>query len=266
LTYSNGSRFDEEQGLAPAGARLTAVRGWSAWVLAMLLLVAAGAGYRVMAARLKTALSTPIELPVPLSAVPGRIGDWVGRELPVPPSVKVYMEANFADDFVSRRYERQGYWADVYVVYCSSRPAGIVGHQPRVCFPANGWVWEQTVPSEIVSRSGRTIKCLMHRFHKPSPAYQQAIVLNFYVVNGQVTLSERSFSSFFGRRPNISGDPARYVAQVQVSSVLEHSARAVATEIADTILAFLPDQEGHVGATSLVDVHIPVGDAQNRKP
>ncbi len=264
--YANGSRFDERQGSAEAGARLTEVRGWPVWALAILLLVAAGVAYRALASRLKTALSTPIELPVPLSAVPVQVGGWVGKELPVPPSVKVYMEANFADDFVSRRYERQGYWADVYVVYCSSRPAGILGHQPRVCFPANGWVWEQTVPTEIVSRSGRTIKCLMHRFHKPSPAYQQATVLSFYVLNGQITLSERSFSSFFGRRPNISGDPARYVAQVQVSSVLEHSARALAAELADVILAFLPDQDGNVGATNLSDVQIPVSDARNDEP
>jgi len=257
--YSDGSTFSGRQSLAPAGARQA---NRAVWVLAILLLITAGVAYRAMAARLRTILDTPIELPVPLRTVPTRIGGWVGQELPVPPTVKVYMETNFADDFVSRRYvhEKQGLWADVYVVYCSSRPAGIVGHRPRVCFPSHGWVWDQTVPSEIVSRSGRTIKCLLHRFHKPSPAYQQVVVLNFYVVNGQITLTERAFSSFLGRRPNISGDPARYVAQVQISSVLEHSAWLAAADFADLILAFLPDQQGNVGAISLPEVHLPGGD------
>jgi len=151
---------------------------------------------------------------------------------------------------VSRRYVNaaQGIYGDVYVVYCSSRPGGIIGHQPLVCYPGNGWIHDETVRSQIVSRSGRTIDCLVHRFHKAAPSYQQTVVLNFYVLNGQITLSEGDFSGLMGRRPNLSGDLARYVAQVQISSAFEYSARATASELVDTILALLPDREGHVHA------------------
>lgn len=236
-------------------ARRGTVPVWLAGVLAVLLLLVAGIGYRVMAAVVQTARDTPIELPVPLSAVPTCIGGWVGDELPVPTVTKAYMETYFADDFISRRYVNttEGLWADVYVVYCSANPAGIVGHKPRICFRGHGWIWDQTVPSEITSRSGRPIKCLIHCFHKPAPAYQQVFVLNFYVLNGQVTRSESDFANFLGRRPNLSGDPARYVAQIQLSSVLEYSVRAAAHEMADTILSFLPDQDGHVEAGNLPD-------------
>ncbi len=74
-------------------------------------------------------------------------------------------------------------------------------------------------------------------------------MLNFYVLNGQITLNERDFSGFWGRRPNLSGDPARYVAQVQISSTLEHSARSAAAEMADTLLAFLPGPKDRAPAT-----------------
>ena len=67
------------------------------------------------------------------------------------------------------------------------------------------------------------------------------MVLSFYILNGQITVSENDFSSLVGRLPNVSGDPARYVAQVQVSSTYEHSIRTAAAQMADIILAFLPD-------------------------
>jgi hypothetical protein len=219
---------------------------WLAGVLAIVLLVVAGVIYRLGAVKAEN--PPVITLPVPLSAVPKSIGGWQGRDLDIPTVTREYMETNFADDYVSRRYTKsgEGGWADAYVVYCASRPGGVLGHQPMVCFPAHGWIHDDTEPSEFVSRSGRRIKCVVHRFHKPAPAYRRIVVLGFYVLNGQITLSERDFSGMFGRMINVSGNPARYVAQVQISSVLEHSARSLASDLADSVLAILPDQHGQV--------------------
>ncbi len=80
----------------------------------------------------------------------------------------------------------------------------------------------------------------------------QAVVLNFYVLNGKLTAEEKDFSGLFsgllGLRINIAGDPARYVAQVQISSVLENSVRMMAKDVVDLILDYLPDQNGKVRA------------------
>jgi len=223
---------------------------WSIWILAILLLVSSGITYRVLASHLKLLFDTPILLPVPLSALPAQIGNWVGRNLTIPTTTKEYMEKNFADDFLTRRYinAATGAWADVYIVYCSSRPGGILGHQPLVCYPANGWSHDSSEPSQFISRAGRQIPCLIHRFHKPAPTHDQKVVLNFYILNGQLTADESDFSGLFGRRPNIAGDPARYVAQVQISSVLENSIREAAKDMTDLVLDFLPDKNGRVKA------------------
>lgn len=223
---------------------------WFVWILAVLLLITAGVTYRVLASGLKRIIDTPIVLPVPLSAFPAQIGSWAGRDLPIPSITKDYMEENFADDFLSRRYINSATkaWADVYIVYCSSRPGGILGHRPRVCYPAHGWVHDSTEPSQFTSRAGRQIPCLIHRFRKPAPMHNRTVVLNFYILNGQVTADEKDFSGPFGRRPNIAGDPARYVAQVQISSVLESSIRTLAKDITDLVLDYLPDSDGTVKA------------------
>jgi hypothetical protein len=78
----------------------------------------------------------------------------------------------------------------------------------------------------------------------------QTIVLNFYVLNGKLTANEKDFSGIFGRRVNIVGDLAKYVAQVQISSVLENSVRMMAKDVADLVLDYLPDENGKVRAVN----------------
>lgn len=233
--------------------KLGTVSGLFIWILTVLLLASSGITYRLLASHLDLLLKTPISLPVPLSALPTQIGNWVGTELSLPSTTQEYIKENFADDFLCRRYMNNatGAWADVYIVYCSSLPASILGHRPRVCYPAHGWIHDSTEPSQIISRSGRQIPCLIHRFNKPAPTHDQKIILNFYILNGQFVTDESAFSGPFGRRPNFAGDPARYVAQVQISSVLEHSIRMAGEDMADWISNFLPDKNGRVRATEL---------------
>ena len=231
---------------------------WLVWILAVLLLIFSGVTYRVLASSLKRAFDTPIKLPVPLSAFPTNIGNWSGGDLTIANTTKEYMEKHFADDFLSRRYinDVTKSWADIYIVYCSSRPGGILGHRPQVCYLGFGWIHDSTVLSQFISRSGRQIPCLIHRFHKPAPKYDQTVVLNFYILNGQLTADEKDFSGIFGRRPNIAGDPARYVTQVQISSVLENSVRSLARDITDLVLDYLPDKNGKIQAveySNLID-------------
>jgi EpsI family protein len=220
----------------------------TAAIVAVVLLLGAGSAYRVYASRWQMSEDKHIELPVPLSKLPMQFDNWAGQDLEIEAGTEIYMRKHFADDYVSRRYINAGeqIWADVYVVYCATRIAGILGHQPRVCYPGNGWIWDSSTPSRFMTQSGRAVDCLMHSFHKPAPSLQQVYVLNFYVLNGRITVSEKDFSGWFGRKLNLAGDPARYVAQVQISSINEVSPKALASQMVDTIFAFLPDEDGQV--------------------
>jgi len=225
------------------------------WFCTAFLIIFAGVAYRVLASKLAYVISSPVELPIPLSDFPTKVGNWVGEPLLIPSTTIDYMRGHFADDFFSRRYTNivKDAWVDMYVVYCSSQPGGMLGHQPLVCYPAHGWIRDSTEQSQFRLLSGRQIPCLIHRFHRPSPWHDQTIVLNFYIVNGQITTDDNLFSGPLGRRPNIAGDPARYVAQVQISSTLESSIRAAARDMTDSILEFFPDSDGKVKATESID-------------
>jgi EpsI family protein len=191
---------------------------------------------------------------LPLDSFPNVIGNWNGKELSIPSTTQEYMKANFADDYVSRRYinDTDKIWADVYIVYCSSRPGGMLGHQPSVCFPSNGWIHDGTEQTHFATGSGKEIGCLIHRFHMPASTYDQRVVLNFYLVNGRLATDQRAFSGLFGRRFNLARNPARYVAQIQISSTLENSARQAAQDMAELIFEYIPDENGQVKAAEQV--------------
>lgn len=212
------------------------------WLLAVSVLLLAGAVYRNQASRLKLLVEKPITLPVPLKAVPLTVSDWVGRDVAIPGHIQ---QVAGNDDFLNRLYVNTStnQWANVYVAYCA-HPRTMLGHRPGVCYVAGGWVHEASAKSQFHLPGGETIPCLIHHFHKPAPSREQTVVLNFYVLNGRITSDESSFSGVGWKSPNIAGDPARYVAQVQISSVLENSVRAVARDITGSILKFFPDSNG----------------------
>jgi len=221
-------------------------------VFAILVLIASGVAYRVVGVSLGAFFAEQVSRASNFSVFPINIGEWEGSELPIPSTTREYMEKNFADDYLSRRYInlKTGVWSDMYVVYCSSRPAGILGHRPRVCYPAVGWIHDSTEESLITTTLGRRVPCLIHRFHKQS-SWNEIVVLSFYLLNGRVTTNEQEFSGPLGRRPNIEGNPARYVANVQISSVLENSVRQAGADMIEMVMNFLPDADGHVRAAEI---------------
>lgn len=173
-------------------------------------------------------------LPAPLSEFPRTLNGWTGEDMEIPTTVQEYMRANFADDFITRRYTNAGtrQWADLYVVCCSSRPAGILGHDPRIAFPANGWIGDQTVPSHIVTSSDRMFACVMHRFHHP-PTQARMAVLCLYVVDNRI-MSEADVALRLARETPHARP--QYVAQVQIGSDREESVRSAAGAMADALV------------------------------
>lgn len=221
------------------------------WIFAVALLLFSGIAYRVLASHLKIIIGTPIQLPVPLRAFPYEINGWGGRDVPIPDNIQ-RVAGN--DDFLNRLYinETNEQWANLYVAY-TARPRSMLGHRPQVCFVGGGWIHDDTKSSEFAINTDTKIPCLVHRFHRPAPQSEVRVVLNFYVLNGEVTADESGFSGVGWRTPNINGDPARYVAQVQISSVVENSVLNAAEDMTEQILEFFLDEEGSVNAVGDVE-------------
>jgi hypothetical protein len=224
------------------GSQRLFYRSWSflgSCLLAFILLISFGIAYRVLAERLELFTDVKIALERPLNEFPMEFGGWQGSEVEISKTVQ---KVAGNDDFLSRLYmnSETNQWANVYVAY-SARPRTMRGHRPQVCYPSGGWVHDGTVHDKVISASGRDIKCLIHRFRRPAPSSDEIVVLNFYILNGEVTDDEDKFAGVGFRTPNISGDAARYVTQVQISSVMENSVRSAAAEMTDLILSFFPE-------------------------
>lgn len=185
--------------------------------------------------------SEPNALPGPLAQFPRALNGWTGTDVSLPTTTEEYMRTHFADDFISRRYTDQTTGQEVllYAVYCSSRPSGVLGHQPLRCYPANGWIWDHTVPVSVVTPSNRLFRFALHRFHRPSTNAEVA-ALCFYVADGHLVGEEDLLPQFARESPV---DRPRYIAAVQISSILEDSARSAASVMTDALAAFFGVQD-----------------------
>jgi hypothetical protein len=221
------------------------------WLLGVFLLAVSGWGYRVWALRLEALSDTVTAMPVPLEAFPAIIDSWSGQDVPIAESVQ---KVSSNDDFLNRLYinDSTGQWANLYIAY-SGRPRTMVGHRPEVCYAAGGWIHEDSRQWEVMLPTSRKVPCMIHRFRKTAPEYAEIVVLNFYILNGRIIRSESGFSGLGWRTPNITGDAASYVAQVQISSVLENSVLTAARDFTGRIVEFFPNAVGVVGAEDCID-------------
>jgi EpsI family protein len=230
------------------------------WIWAVVFVLFSGIAYRIAAQRLEISIQNPIKLPFALNAYPVEVGNWFGRTVPIPYNIQ---QVAGNDDFLSRLYTNQltKDQVNLYIAYSAS-PRTMLGHKPEKCYTGSGWTLENKESSTVVSSSGAVVPCLIHRFRKTVPEIQEIVVLNYYILNGQITSDESNFSGVGWRTPNIAGDPARYVAQVQISSVLENSVRMAAIDMTELILGYFPDKNGQVRAAGEV-VNIPTPALEN---
>jgi hypothetical protein len=224
------------------------------WLLAIIVILFTGFFYRSQASRLKVISLRPVSLPVPLKSIPFENNNWTGQDMPIPENIQ---KVAGNDDFINRLYlnRQNSNWVNIYLSYSGS-PRTLLGHRPEICYVAGGWIHDSTQQSDFHSSTGKRMSCLIHHFHKPPPSDEEIYVLNFYILNGRVICNEKGFSGLAWRTPNIDGNPARYVAQIQISSVLENSVRLAASDFTDLILDFLPDGDGKVRVAKSSDTFI----------
>ncbi len=217
--------------------------------LAVIITVIFGMAYRYCESLYSKDSLQKIKLPVPLVNFPIELGNWSGQDIELSEAVQ-RVAGN--DDFVNRWYQNvsQNKGVGFYIAY-AGQPRNMLGHRPQICYVGAGWIHEETEQTQFETSSGRTIPCLIHTFRKPSPDPSRVTVLNYYVLNGVPTNKESEFNSLSFRIPNIKGQVARYVAQIQINAAIKSSVLEFATISADEILKYLPDETGKVTISNL---------------
>ena len=208
-------------------------------------MVVGGFGYRLMASAIDARLSQPVRLERPLRSLPLVLGAWQGADVELSEAT---LRIAQNDDYVNREYHHTetGEAVGLYIAY-TGRPRTMLRHRPTVCYPSAGWSHLQTQETILPIEGGTSLPVMIHRFLKPGMTEARTVVLNYYILNGRLTIDENSFWGLGWRDPNLRRDASRYVAQIQITAGgymdadgAERSVRRFATESADALLALLP--------------------------
>jgi EpsI family protein len=209
----------------------------------------------VMACLLATSIAVaradrPEETPLRMSfsLFPLQLGEWQGTQRP--PFNDRVLAVLGLDDYLTRLYERNGAFADLYVGYWKSQRQGDTMHSPQNCLPAAGW--------EPVSQSMLTIPDPRNANAKPmtvnryviQKGLERQLVLYWYQGRGRIVGSE------YWSKVYLVMDAARYnrtdaaIVRIVVSlngtsaeaeAAGEKNAVAFVHELMPALSNFLPD-------------------------
>ena len=113
------------------------------------LMVATGAGVH------RAAVADPSVTRTALNELPLDIAGWRGlAAVPWPDDVLAKLGV---DDYVNRRYVRDGIPVSLYVGYYASQRSGDTIHSPQNCLPGAGWLAVDSGPQTIPLGSDRAI-------------------------------------------------------------------------------------------------------------
>ena len=208
----------------------------------MTLLVVAGTAYRLTATQINAISKPPIKLNAALVNFPLNVGNWSGSDIQISETV---LKVAGNDDYLVRKYvnSETGQSINLFISF-SARPSTMRSHKPENCYPGGGWIHDGSSETNVKLDSGRTLTCLMHRFHKPLPQSANVIVLNYYILDGRLVTNEDEFSALRYRMVSHTRNAKRYVTQVQISSSMGNSVISATSEFSDLILKCFPGTNG----------------------
>jgi EpsI family protein len=181
-------------------------------VVAGLLMLASGAAYHVLAARLAAPVNTISMPPGALERLPLQIGGWTGQNVPLDEAV---VRATDTDAHVSRTYSRYNTSENIslYIAY-GVKARDLMPHRPEVCYTGAGWTLTDKSSVELSLGDGMKLPCSAFQFSRGTLHTKKTVVLDYYIVDGQYC---RDVSLLRYKAWRGSGT-VRYVAQVQIAT------------------------------------------------
>jgi EpsI family protein len=191
-------------------------------IVAATLLIASGAGYRLLAGRIDSRASSVLPPNKPLTSIPPALGPWRGEDAPLDERL-LRLDA-MDDQYLNRVYvnNSDGQVVTAYVGYVGRAHRWLV-HRPDICFPAHG---RQQVSEEEVTitvAGGKRIPCILHEFRSPDFLQANTLVLSSYIFNGRYTADKHI------RNASLFTEQAPYLTRIQLGTALSHDkAKSVA--------------------------------------
>ena len=201
----------------------------AAAIIASVLMLFLGMGYRVLAARLSAPVDTTPISPEALQQLPQQIGVWTGQEVPLDEAI---VEATDTDAHINRRYTRRNGLESVSLYIASGvRVRDLMPHRPEVCYTGSGWTLTDRRSVDLPLSNGMKLPCNVLQFSRGTLNNSKVIVLDYYLVDGQYS---RDVSLARSKAWQGSGT-VNYVAQVQIMTPIAttqtaHSARTIISD------------------------------------
>jgi EpsI family protein len=120
-----------------------------------------------------------------LAALPLQIADWRGSDLDrLDHETEAVLQA---DNYLLRRYRRDGAPADLFVAYYATQRSGHTIHSPLNCLPGTGWEWVDRSRERVSVGPGRVIEINGNVARKNG---EQVLVYYWYQSHGRAVASE----------------------------------------------------------------------------
>lgn len=169
-----------------------------------------GASHRALTNRLTNPTGVSSMPPDALKKIPLQIGDWTGQEEPLDEAI---IETADTDAHISRRYSRYNASEHVFLyIAAGKRARDLMPHRPEVCYTGAGWTRVSSYAKELLLEDGKKLPCSVFQFSKGALNTKNVIILDYYIVDGQLC---RDISLMRSKIWRGSGT-INYVAQVQI--------------------------------------------------
>lgn len=225
---------------------------WAALVASLLMLIS-GVGFRVLAAQLAAPGASPSVSSAALELLPLQIGAWTGQDKPLDEAI---VRATDTDAHVSRTYAKPGMSGNVWLyVACGVNARDLMPHRPEVCYTGNGWRLDDRRFEELPLADGTKLPCNVFQFTRGSMSKERIMVLYYYIVDGQYSHDVSLLRSKAWR----GSGTVRYVAQVQMAMpissnmALDATARTISAFATESALPIRRLFDEDIGTTNLTN-------------
>jgi hypothetical protein len=100
-------------------------------------------------------------------------------------------------------------------VTAAGNARAMLGHRPEVCYPATGWITEDSRVMDIAADTG-PLQVRLQTFVSPEAGGRRQLVLSYFIVGGKVTIDEGDFRGLYWRRAGLREETCLPLLQVQV--------------------------------------------------